>query len=256
MHVTRMKEDFNAITYEIFKRKGIVLKLKIKLYNEYQTDSGLQEDYYHKEYIYNKGNKRSATISLSIKSYIQIDTFQNSESKKELFFMGEAMKNKFVRKLSKIVAILEAYDDKEIDIITVDSSGTHINGKLPKSEKIIMGRSIINVLLCVREEKCDVGVKLQFDNNSPVIISSDDFLELYHNLKNLNYTECAIGLLNYIGSPELGKYETDFRQPGIFETNFQDIPETKQKKSINTMSEFSEIKDSQTLTKSNGKINW
>lgn len=255
MRMTRRKEDFNAITYEIFKSGGINVKFKVKLYNENTVNQTTQSEYYHKEYVFNGYNKsRQATISLSAKGYIQIDVYQGDDPK-YMFFMGEVMKNKIVRKLTKFIALLEAYDDKEIDIITVDSSGTHINSKFPKSEKIILGKSEMKVLACIREEKCDVGIAIQFDDAKPVILPLFLFVELYYRLKDINFTQCTMALLNYIGSPELGQHETDFRQEGIFDKSYQSIPEPRQKYEGKPMSELSEIADKNTL-KNTKNISW
>lgn len=250
MHVTRRKEDYTALNYELFKRKGFIVKFRVKTYNDLQNN---QYEYYHKEYVFNTGLKRSATISLSAKGYIQAD-ISMPDGSKQLFFMGEAMKNKFIRKVSKIVALLEAYEDHEIDIVTVDSSGTHISSKFPKSEKAIMGRSTISVLVCIREEKCDIGIALQFDDINPVILSMNDFLELYYTLKDLSYSATTISVLNYLGPPELGSHETDFRRPGVLDVGYGEI-NTESTPMNNSMSDFNEIKDSQTLV-SNKKINW
>lgn len=257
MHVTRRREDFNAITYEIIKKKNMCVKLKVKLYNEFTSTNGtIVEDYYHKEYVYDKGKKRSATISISTKGYIQVDIMNYDTNKKELFFMSEAMKNKFIRKSSKIIAILEAYDDHEIDIVSTDSSGIHINGKIPSHEKVTMGRSEIDISLCVRDVYNDVGVSITFDNSFGTILHMNEFIELYHALKDLNFTQCSIALLGYIGTPELGSHEVDLRQPGILDLKYQEpIDLTNKYNKSNTMKELSDIGDPQTL-KSNTKISW
>lgn len=253
MHVTRRREDFNAITFELFRRKGISVKFKTKLYSENTQQQ--TEEYFHKEYVYSKGKKRSATITLSPKSYIQIDLTNYDAGRKELFFMSEAMKNKFIRKCSKLITILEAYDDHEIDIISVDSSGTHINSKVPGHTKVIMGRSEIDILLCIREDTSDVGVVLTFDQLQPIIISMHDAMELYHTLKDLNFTACTLGIISYLGSTELGSHETDFRQPGILDDQNREPMDIPNKYNSNTMSAFSDIRNPQILT-SNNKINW
>ena len=250
MHVTRMKEDISAINYEIFRRKNIIVKFRVKTYYETTNNNqSSQLEYYHKEYVYNSNKRRMATMTITPKSYIQIDVI--NENEKNMFFMGEAMKNKFIKKLSKMVALLEAYDDHEIDIIAVDASGTHIKNGFPKSEKVIMGKSEIHILTCIREELCDVGVALKFDTAGTVILSIYDFLELYYKLKDLNYNSTAILLLTYLGSPELGKHETDFRQPGLFESDY----EISTEHCDDPMNDFSGIKDNRTTT-INKKINW
>lgn len=248
MHVTRIKEDISAINCELFRRKGLAVKFRVKTYYETQDN---QYEYYHKEYVFNSGNKRMGTMSIVPKSYLQFDIIENNT--KELFFMSEAMKNKVVRKLNKMITLLEAYEDNEIDIVAVDASGTHIKNGFPKSEKIIMGRSKVTVLVCIREEKCDVGVAIKFDDYNPIIIGLPDFFELYYKLKELNYTSTALALLNYLGCPELGVHETDFRQIGVLDVGYGEIstPETYS----DPMKDFSGIKDSQTRLV-NKKVNW
>ena len=117
-------------------------------------------------------------------------------------------------KLDQLIQLLEAYDSGEIDIIKVDSSGTHISNKFPREIKVSLGSNIAIFTTCIREEKIDVGVNIQF-NNMNATIALYDFLELTTKLKNFNYNMMAMLLLNHIGAPELGSNETDFRPEKI-----------------------------------------
>lgn len=253
--MTRQKEDYNAITFDLFKTKGLSFKLKTKIYNEHQLMDGTTiESFFHKEYVYNKGKTRASTIALTTKSYIQVDVFDSGANTKNLFFMNEALLNKFIRKNSNIVMLLEAADDNEIELVSVDASGTHINNKLPKSASTIMGRSKILSEICIMEDKCSVGVQLQFDTFEPVTIPSYIFLELYYTIKDINFTSCGIALLTYLGTAQLGTHEQDFRESGVVEKQNIDIAPV-QKFTGTTMSEFNSIKNSTTL-KPISKINW
>lgn len=256
MHVTRQKEDYNAITYELFKTKNLSFKFKTKIYNEFQAmDGSITESFFHKEYVYNKGKKRKGTIALSTKSYIQIDIFNPDSSTKDLFFMSESMMNKFVRKNKNIVTILEAYDDHEIEIISIDSSGTHISNNVPKTVSTVMGRGCILTTICIMEDKSSVGVEIQFDSFNPVIIPAYLFLELYYTLSNINFTSCGISLLTYLGTANLGTHEQDFRESGFIEKT-ETTPSPVQKFTGSTMSDFNNIKNPQTLKPSTNKLVW
>ena len=210
MRVTRIKEDVTALSYELLRRNGISVKFRVKTYYE-----GLNKElnYYYKSYIYNSGNKAKSSISITPRSYIQFDF--GTEDGKNMFFLSEVYKNRLVKKLSNVVKLLESYECGElIDIIKVDQSGTHIINSFPKNNKIVLGLTTMNVDVVIREEKCDIGVRISI-NNMSATISVFDFLDLMTKLEGLNYTNTALLLLNHMGSPELGSNEIDFRPEKI-----------------------------------------
>lgn len=246
MVLTRIKEDVTAINLDIFKRAGLSVKFKVKTYTE---NANKQQVYYHNEYVYNKNNKWNKTLSLSPKSYIQLGV---GEDEKYLIFIFETFRNKIIRKLSKLVALLEAYESNEIDIVKVDSSGTHISNNFPKTVNVIFGKNKIDVTVVIREDKGDVGVVITFDGIHSVLLSLLDFLDLYYKLKDISYLSLTMQLITYLGSPELGRHEKDFRNPGVFENArfnepvdinmnnpmnaFDSIKEPRENKSVNNRS--------------------
>lgn len=250
MRVTRMKEDITALNLEVFKKFGFVVKFKVKTY----FDEGLnsKDIFFHREYVYNLNKKRGATISITPKSYLQIDV--TNETSRNSFFMSEVMKNKFIRQSTKIVALLEAYESEEIDIIKVDASGTHISKNFPNNIKVKMGKSIIDITVILREEKNDVGVSLVFDNSFGVILSLYEFLELFYKLRDFNYLNMSMHVINYLGCPTLGTHETDFRDPGVLDTDYDDVPQNDVPD--NPMKTFSEISQPRKIISTSNKINW
>lgn len=209
MNVTRIKEDVTALSYEILRRNGFSVKFKVKTHYE---GINRQNQYYYKSYLYNSGNKKRTSITVSPKSYIQFDF--GIDDGKNVFFLTEVYKNRLIRKIDQLVHLLEAYDSGEIDIIKVDSSGTHISNKFPREVKISLGNNTAIFTTCIREEKMDVGITVSF-NNMAATIALYDFLELITKIRDLNYTTMSMLLLNHIGSPELGSNETDFRPEKI-----------------------------------------
>lgn len=251
MRLTRITEDVTAITYDIFKRFGMTVRFKLKTYYE---DHNSQSIYYHNEYVYNIGNKRQANVAISPKGYIQID-IKDAENKKMSFFMSDLLKNKFVKKVTQLATLLDAYESNEIDIVKVDSSGTHISSNFPKSVKITMGRSIINVDTVMRTEKNDVGVQLTFDNSISITLALLEFLDFYYKLRDFNYANVSLLLLTYLGSPELGKHEVDFREQGIIDTAYNESVIADSNR-VNPMKELDSIKDPRQSVYTNKKINW
>ena len=209
MNVTRVKEDVTALAYELLRRNGFSVKFKVKTHYE---GINRQDQYYYKSYLYNSGNKKRTSITVSPKSYIQFDF--GIDDGKNVFFLTEVYKNRLVRKLDQLVQLLEAYDSGEIDIIKVDSSGTHISNKFPREVKVSLGNNTAIFTTCIREEKMDIGVNVRF-NDMGATIALYDFLELITKIKDLNYSTMAMMLLNHIGAPELGSNETDFRPEKI-----------------------------------------
>ena len=250
MNVTRMKEDITALTFEVFKKSGLTMKFKVKTY--FDENWNTKDVFYHKEYVYSLNGKRGATIAITPKSYIQLDVL--TDTSKNSFYMSEVLKSKFIRQTGKIVALLEAYDSEEIDIIKVDASGTHISKNFPNHVKIKLGKSIIEVSVVMREEKNDVGVSIKFDNSYGVVLAIYDFLDLFYRLKDFNYLSMTMQLINYLGCPTLGKHETDFREPGVLDAGYDDTPGGSSP--YNAMSPFSGISRQRKNVATSNKINW
>ena len=209
MNVTRIKEDVTALSYELLRRNGFSVKFKVKTRYE---GMNRQDQYYYKSYLYNSGNKKRTSISITPKSYIQFDF--GIDDGKNVFFLTEVYKNRLIRKLDQLIQLLEAYDSGEIDIIKVDSSGTHISNKFPREVKVSLGNNTAIFTTCIREEKMDIGINIRF-NDMGATIALYDFLELMTKLKDFNYSMMAMLLLNHIGAPERGSNETDFRPEKI-----------------------------------------
>lgn len=209
MNVTRVKEDITALSYEILRRNGFSVKFKVKTHYE---GVNKQNQYYYKSYLFNSGNNKRNSITFTPKSYIQFDF--GVDDGKNVFFLTEVYKNRLVRKLDQLTQLLEAYDSGEIDIIKVDSSGTHISNKFPREIKVSLGNNKAIITTCIREDKMDIGVNIQF-NNMGATIALYDFLELITKLKDFNYSMMTMLLLNHVGAPELGSNETDFRPEKI-----------------------------------------
>lgn len=221
VQVTRVKEDVNAIAYEILRRNGISVKFKVKL--RYTT--GLQQNnevYYYNPYSFNSKNKQNYSITLKPTSYVQID-FGTEGENNNIFFISENHKNKLIRKLDKQIALLNAYEDGDIDIIKVDQSGTHISNKFPVKEEVRLGVYKVSVNVLIREEKMDVGVQIGI-NNSYAILTIHDFLDLMTKLAGLNYTNMTMHVLNFIGKPDNLEYNlVDFRPTKIIGTESREL---------------------------------
>jgi len=248
MNVTRVKEDVTAISYELLRRSGLSVKFKVKTYYE---GINKQEMYYYTSYVYNNSNKKRTSISIVPKSYIQFDF--GIDDGKNLFFLSEVYKNRLVRKLTKITQLLDAYDNREIDIIKVNQSGTHIDSKIPRETKISLGSHFAIITVEIREDKSDIGVGIQIDNMKAVI-SLFDFLDLMIKLNSINYTDMSMKLLNHIGPPEIGSNEIDFRPSKIISTEDRE----QEFNSIVMATNSSELKNlaSPVKPKSYNRTNW
>lgn len=246
MNVTRVKEDITAISYEIMRRSGLSVKFKVKTYYE-----GINkiDSYYYTSYAYNSGNKKKNSVVLVPKSYIQFDF--GTDDGKSTFFLSEVYKNRLVRKLEKLAALLDGYDNKEIDIIKTDQSGTHIDNKVPTKINVNLGVHKASITACIREQKLDIGVIISIDNMS-AIISMYDFLDLVIKLKSINYTQMSMLLLNHIGAPDQS-HEIDFRPSKIVsnedrETEFNSISRVN--------NDFNGLKVTNNDTKKYSSLKW
>lgn len=247
MSLTRIKEDVTALSYELFKRKNFSIRFRVKTYSDTATG---QSYYYHNEYVFTKNNKRNCVMSINPKSYIQIDIV-NDIGNKVIIMVSEMYKNKIVRKISKLVALLEAYDSNEIDIVTVDSSGTHINKNFPSKVSATMGRNKLDVEVIMKEESNDVMISLLFDDSVSTVLSIHDFIDIFYKLKDINYTYMSLQLLNYLGSPSIGSHEVDFRENKFLEEDA--VPDGESYNRM--MKDLDKIKDPEKVTNTK-KINW
>lgn len=211
MQVTRVKEDVNAISYELLRRNGLSVKFRVK--TRYSSGLNNKETYYYTPYAFNTKNKKSYSINISPRSYIQFDF--GTEGGTNIFFLSENHKNKFIRNVAKQVAMLNAYEDGKIDIIKVDQSGTHISNKYPVKEEMRLGVHVVSTVIVIRQDKMDIGVQINIDKMSAVI-AMNDFLDLITKLNSINYTSMTMSLLNYLGIPEDLEYNmVDFRPTKI-----------------------------------------
>ena len=120
--ISARKKDVKTLSLDIIKRNGLSIKFKTKLYYKGYSDN----EYYHKEYIYNQNKQMSINVNLNLNSFIQFNISNNDDNYKEILIMTEVSRNKFIRKTSKLVGLIEAYESEDIDLLVVDSSGTHI----------------------------------------------------------------------------------------------------------------------------------
>ena len=207
IEISPRHSDIKTLSMDILKRNGLSVKFKVKLFN-----NGFNNlpTYYHQEYIYNLNKMANVNINLNLQPFIQITI--KGEDEKDALLMTEVNRNKFIRKISNFVGLLEAYDAEDIDLITVDSSGTHIMTCFSKDSNVTvkLGKSELHLELVIREESCDIGVFIS-SNNECAIISVYDFLDLVYKMRSINYLQTALSLVTYFGSPEIGENATDFR---------------------------------------------
>ena len=82
-----------------------------------------------------------------------------------------------------------------------------------------------------------------------------DFLDMYYKLSEINFTNMPLLLLSYIGSPELGVHEKDFREPKFLDVNYDELP-PQYNAPIKSNNPFSSIDGDARTSKPNKKINW
>lgn len=210
------REDVRTISIDILKRPSISVKFRTRLYYNGYKD---QLTSYHSEYTYNTGNLSNINIDLNPNSYIQIQL--NNGDKKEPLLLTEVSRNKFIKKLNKMAALLDAYDSEDIDIIKVNSSGSYIAnifGPNTTKTSFSISKNKIEFEVILREEKCDVGIKFTV-NGVTSILSQYDFLDMYYKIRSINFIQLSMLLINYFGSPELGTNMTDFRTDKVLTRN-------------------------------------
>lgn len=251
--ISARKKDVKTLSLDILKRNGLSVKFKTKLYNKGFND---QLTSYHQEYVYNQNKQISLNMNLNLNSFIQFSLSNNDNNYKELLMMTEVSRNKFIRKCSNLIGLIEAYESEDIDLITVDSSGTHIHSCFKKESfvSIKINKKIVSLQALVREEQGDVGILILIDDSS-VILSIYDFLDMMYKIRSINFLNTALNLVTYFGAPELGENATDFRE---------DIPiryDAEEELNISgggraKTNNFDGLKSNTVDNKSNNKINW
>ena len=123
VQIAARKKDVKTLSLDIIKRNGLSVKFKTKLYHKGYNDL---PEFYHQEYIYNQNKQMSINMNLNLNSFIQFNISNNDDNYKEVLIMTEVSRNKFIRKTAKLVGLIEAYESEDIDLLKIDSSGTHI----------------------------------------------------------------------------------------------------------------------------------
>lgn len=254
MVLMRDIENINSITVDIFKRSSFSIKFKVKLYQEYTHNNSQVTKFFHNEYKYNYGNNNRTSISLSPLASIIFEYYEETESssQKNLVFLNESFKNRFIKKISKLITILEAHDNMEINILKVNTNGTYINNNVPNNITIYNGKTKIIVNTVFREDISEIGVNLII-NDVMIKLSMYDILEIYYQLKDFNFIDNSLNLINYIGRPELGTNVIDFRQNMV---QIDDKDEQNSKGYINPMQDLSNKLSTNNKSYIGGKLKW
>lgn len=172
--------------------------------------------------------------------------------------MTEVSRNKFIRKTAKLVGLIEAYESEDIDLLKVDSSGTHILSCFQNESKaeVKINKKIFYLQTIIREDVGDIGILLSIDEKE-VVLCVYDFLDLVYKLRSINFIETALNLITYFGSPDLGENATDFREdvPIRYDAENEIILNGGGRSSTNN---FNGLKSNNTNNnnKTNNKINW
>ena len=192
--------DINCISYNLLKRSGLIAKFKTAMYI---STYGNNMEHFHKMY----NTKSGVGIDLSPQSFIEVGIF--TETEREVVYLTEVHRNKFIRCISKLTGVLESYYSDDLDIMSTDSSGTHINTKYKQllSTKMNISKRDIEIKAVIREENNDVGVMISI-NRVPVIVSAFDFISLVYSIKDVNYINLSMHLINYIGCQYIEGFKT------------------------------------------------
>lgn len=244
------KKDVKTLSLDIIKKNGLSVKFKTKLYHKGFNDLDM---YYHQEYIYNQNHQMSMNLNLNLNSFIQF-TISNDNYKEDLV-MTEVSRNKFIRKTNKFIGLVEAYDSEDIDLIQVDSSGTHIATcfKDMSHIELSLNKKILKLQVIIRDEIGDVGILISIDDNNS-ILSIYDFLDMVYKLRSINFITTALNLVNYFGSPDLGENTTDFRKDVPVNNDYYNVLSGGGSNTNN----FDGLKSNNinNNSKTNNKINW
>lgn len=207
IHIGPRKQDVKTLSLDIIKRNGLTVKFKVKLFNKGFNDI---ETLYHQEYVYNQNKQMNINVNVNLNPFIQFSI--SDDNYKEILIMTEVSRLKFMRKSSKLIGLIEAYESDDIDIISVDASGTHIMScfRNESSCEIKMNKKIVKISAVMREDTGDVGILFSIENSS-VVLSVYDFLDMIYKIRSINFLDMGVKLISYLGMPELGENITDFR---------------------------------------------
>lgn len=202
------KEDIKTITDTLYKRKSVSAKFKVSLYP--------CNEYYHKEYIYNIKSIKSATLNLDMNKCIEISV---PTDKSQYMILTEMDRNKLIRKVGKLVALLERYIDGECDILDVTSIGSTniapwVNTVINPTIKLKILKNETTISL-IYDEELGEGINITSDVFN-TFVKCEEFVELMYILKSINYSHMALELVTYMQSSEIGNNTMDFRHEVLF----------------------------------------
>lgn len=200
------RTDYNGIDSAslcLLNRKGLNITFKVKTSNQ-GTDNN--NEYYYKTFEYDRNNDTRMSVQLELKPFIE---FKFTGLQKYSCIVNPHHKTKLITKLAPMIATLELYNSNEIDIIT--SKGDIDSKNYPTSCKVKLGKNIMNFDVIFRDERGDVGVKIDA-NGFAAVISIWDFVNVFTTISEIRYTDLAISLLSHVGSPRIGTNVIKFGQ--------------------------------------------
>lgn len=203
MRISGNVEDVTDISYDIYRKGKFSIKFKVKVYSENQMDP-TSKYYYYNEFV----NQSAYIMNISINPYLQITL---GDSGRGVLFLNEVLKNRYIRKLSKIASCLEAYDSEDIDILVVNQNGTQISNKYDISASFKLGAYNVSANIIFDDTYSRVMVLMEY-NKSPILMTMTEFMRIYIQLAQLSYMNMGMQLVNFLGRPDtIGSHKIDYR---------------------------------------------
>lgn len=210
IRIMKRTAEISSLSLTLFKRGRLSCKFKTRLY--YEGFNSILT-YFHSEYVFkSKRSKEDRMVNLSPNSFIHLEASDENKNKFSIL-ISEVARNKLLRKIHKMVAVLEAYETEELDLIDIDDGEAYITNKYGDIySQISISKHKVEFNVIIRDKLSDIGVSLHIDNIHIIDLSIHDFLDIMYKIKNVNYMSMTMQMILYLRRPDVGQYETDFRK--------------------------------------------
>lgn len=207
--INEMIDKISATVY--FPCRGLILKHNVSLASK--DEATKKRKYFHDEYRYFTGKYSDVSEALSLRlnfsSYLTLEILgQSFTDNSNVMFSQKGLSN---LKLS-LNNVMKWFTSKEYqDMYMLKNNklifNSDYNGTYEKIHSV--GKTIIirPVIIEIEEDKYE-GVDIYINkNDNKFQMVFEEIVTFYDVIKNFNLYQSGLELINYVGKPEIGKYQ-------------------------------------------------
>lgn len=238
--VLNRSADVRGAKVLLFKSNNISIYFYTSFYKQIKDKESQKSryEYHHTEYLYMSERSISdISISLSPNSYIIFQTYDR-DGQRHSFLMNQTERSTFIRMAGRLVNLLEQHNSGEIVGLVYEGKLNQnlLNAVIPMSlyaysdtssvnqlyGNVKNGTMILGYLVKLNGVDGNFNVSVNINNKVIIDLKSTDFCNMYHSLREANFPQLTMSIVNYVGSPEIGEHRVDMRKGSVKDIGFDD----------------------------------